>query len=99
MQTIPTALAGFDHDKVIKWAAQATDSSWMKYAGGDAYFAVWMALVNRRVVRRIGIGVLDLGDATYRDWYDDGIDPQEAANLAIDEDDTFGGHGFGSDWE
>jgi len=95
MQTIPSALAGFDPAKIMAAVDKPSAKAWMNYAGNDEFFALWMALVDRRVVRRVGLGVLDLSDANYHDWYDDGVTPAQAAELAV--------HGnaewSGGDWE
>ena len=87
---IPEALAGYDAVKVISAMEKVAGTSWEKYAGGDLLFGLWMKLVDKHVSRKIGLGVLDLADTTFRDFYDDGIRPAEAAELALANDDTFG---------
>ena len=61
-----------------------------EYAGGDIPFALWLALVDRRVMLRVGVGIFDLADAPLADYFEDGISPREAAGLVIEADDTFG---------
>lgn len=67
----------------------APTSRWMVYARGDARFAVWLALVDKRVARKVGISLFDLGDCTLRDWFEDGLSPSEAAGEALASDDTY----------
>lgn len=38
-------------------------------------FNGWLKAVDRLVIPWIGLGIDDLPDLPYRDWYDDGIDP------------------------
>lgn len=65
------------------------DGRHMQYARGDARFALWLALVDRRVGRMVGLSLFDLADVTLRDWFDDGMSPREAAEEALANDDTF----------
>jgi hypothetical protein len=94
MQTIPAALAGFSPAKVEAALAKVQGTPWIKYAGGDAYFALWMALVDHRVMRRVGLSVLDLSDQPFTDWYEDGITPAQAAELTVHGNAEF----CGEDW-
>ena len=48
-------------------------------------FGEWMNKVNRIVVSAIGVGVNDLPDATWRDYYDDELSPQEAIEATADD--------------
>ena len=82
MGSIPTALADFDPAKVEAKAATVS-SQWLNYAGGDRYFALWLAIADRHVARKIGLGIMDLADICYRDLYDDGVSPKDAAAEAI----------------
>jgi hypothetical protein len=61
------------------------------YAHGDAEFALWMALVDHNLARKVGLGLFDLADWPMRDAFDDGMSPSEAAQEALRSDDTFGG--------
>ena len=47
-------------------------------------FKQWKREVNKVVVNRIGMGCNDMPDVSYRDWYDDGMSPEEAADEAVD---------------
>ena len=42
-------------------------------------FASWMKHVDRIVTRKWGMGVADLPDLNFRDWYDAGMTSREAA--------------------
>lgn len=46
-------------------------------------FRAWFAKVDAAVAAKVGIGVLDLPDYPYRDWYDDGVTPAAAAARAV----------------
>lgn len=49
----------------------------------DTKFESWMKEVNAYVQARIGLTADDLPDCCYRDWFDDGVEPKEAARNAI----------------
>jgi hypothetical protein len=46
-------------------------------------FDDWMTEVNTEVVAQAGVRALDLPDAEYRAWYDEGISPQDVAELVL----------------
>lgn len=46
-------------------------------------YGTWFARVNRQVVRISGVGADDLPDQSWRDWFDDGMTPNEAAREAL----------------
>lgn len=46
-------------------------------------FKQWMAQVNREVSRIAGLSVYDLADQPFRDWYEDGLTPAEAAEETL----------------
>ena len=49
-------------------------------------FAQWMRAVDEAVQATAGLSVHDLADQPFRDWYEDGLTPQEAAEeTLIDE--------------
>jgi hypothetical protein len=60
------------------------------YAMRHRYFAVWLFATDSVIQRAYGIGLFDLGDVPLRDYFDDGITPREAAQLTLEQDDTFG---------
>lgn len=45
----------------------------------DVHFAVWLQALDQAVARRIGLGYRDLEDWAYRDAYDEGMTPKQAA--------------------
>jgi hypothetical protein len=46
-------------------------------------FGEWMRLVDAAVWSRAGCSILDLPDCPFRDWYDEGLTPRDAAQRAI----------------
>ena len=56
-------------------------------------FDSWRKLVDKLVWRIVGCSLDDLPDVALRDWFDDGLSPQQAARRAVrhandeDEDD------------
>jgi hypothetical protein len=46
-------------------------------------FAVWMEAVDREIENRCFLSADDLPDQPYRDWFDCGLSPKEAAVRAI----------------
>jgi uncharacterized protein DUF5419 len=52
-------------------------------------FEDWMKKVDELVGQRIGLSVHDLVDCPFRDWFDAGVTPQEAAHDAIRYDGGF----------
>jgi hypothetical protein len=57
--------------------------------GGDQDFALWLALVDNAMARTVGVGHRDIGDWTWRDAFDAGTRPTEAAREALEADDTY----------
>lgn len=53
---------------------------------GNDYFGLWLLFVNR-ALRPLGVGHRDLADWTWRDGFDDGMRPAEAAREALAQDD------------
>jgi hypothetical protein len=47
-------------------------------------FEQWMASVDAVVWEVVGVSVHDFADAPFADWFDDGIEPVEAAQLTIE---------------
>lgn len=58
-------------------------------AGGDERFALWLAIVDGRMARSVGVTHRDIADWTWRDAYDSGMSPSEAAVEALQADDTY----------
>lgn len=46
-------------------------------------FDDWMWDVNSALEAAVGLSASDLPDCCYRDWYDDGVAPQDAARRAV----------------
>ena len=72
----------------IEWSD--ADASLASYTEGHLGFHGFMRVVNARIGRRAGIGVMDMADRNWRDSYDDHADPVEAADEALAEE-GFGG--------
>jgi len=50
-----------------------------RHPGGDVEgFVTWMDQVDQEVRSRIAVRVMDLPDAPFRAWYEDGLTPAEA---------------------
>jgi hypothetical protein len=58
-------------------------------AGGDVRFALWLALVDKRLRNAVGVGRNDLADWGYRDSYEAGDSPAAAAVEVLRADGTF----------
>ncbi|MBU2685534.1 MAG: hypothetical protein KKF27_20025 [Gammaproteobacteria bacterium] len=50
----------------------------------DGAFDQWMKVVDSLICDELGVGVNDLPDYLWRDAYDDGIAPEDAAEDYID---------------
>jgi len=48
-------------------------------------FAQWKVQVNAHVLARAGLFADDLPDVPYSDWFEDGISPEEAAEMVLEE--------------
>ena len=53
-------------------------------SGTNGSFDLWMQRVDAAVQRQVGVSVYDLPDCCFRDWYDDDLTPNEAAEVAIE---------------
>jgi hypothetical protein len=51
---------------------------------GPVSFEDWMARVDEALVGKVGVSSGDLPDFTYRDLFDQGVTPEEAADAAIE---------------
>jgi hypothetical protein len=56
----------------------------MERCDDGASFGAWMARVDEALVRKVGVSSADLPDLAYRDLYDQGVTPEEAADAAIE---------------
>ena len=60
-----------------------------EYDTGDERFGLWMAYVNARLLRSVGVGLFDLADWNMRDAYDGGASPKDGAQEALESDDLY----------
>lgn len=44
----------------------------------------WLEAVDQQVISRTGLSVHDLPDMPFREWYNDDVDPADAALEALD---------------
>lgn len=49
-------------------------------------FAQWIRKVDIAVSKRVGCSVYDLADCPFRDWFEDGMTPTEAATEALENE-------------
>ena len=50
-------------------------------------FDIWMKKVDNAIGQACGLSSDDLADCCYRDWYEDGVTPSDAAQMALEEND------------
>ena len=50
-------------------------------------FVEWLDAVDAHLRRRIGLGHRDLADQSWHDWFEDGLEPAEAAQQVLEEED------------
>lgn len=64
--------------------------NFLEMAGGnDERFALWLMLADNAVSRFAGVGAFDLEDYLWRDAFDNGDSPRQAARDALANDETF----------
>ncbi|MDU7519871.1 MAG: hypothetical protein E7K72_00520 [Roseomonas mucosa] len=63
--------------------AHDTHDRLFDYAAGHLGFYGFLRVANARISGRVMVGLLDLPDRLWRDAYDDGAHPGDAANEAI----------------
>lgn len=62
-------------------------SRYIETADDQAAFATWMTLVDRGLARLTGgLSSSDLSDQSWRDWFDDGVRPQDAIRECLDNE-------------
>jgi hypothetical protein len=49
-------------------------------------FNNWMHSVDVALEGLCGMSYMDLPDKCYRDWFEDGIEPEEAAQMVLDDE-------------
>ncbi len=69
-----------------------TDRLW-DYAGGHLGFYGYLRVANHRIIKRTGVGLMDLADRRWRDAYDEQAHPSEEADEAIAEESAEMGFG------
>jgi len=52
-------------------------------------YETWYALTNEQVIKRCSLSIDCLPDSPTRDYWEDGIEPEEAAELIIEWAKTF----------
>ena len=52
-------------------------------------FTKWLAAVNANLFAEIRLQIPDLPDEPFRDYYDDGLEPQEVVAIMIDRNSIF----------
>lgn len=52
-------------------------------------FNQWMSKVNRHVTNTAGLGVADLSDQPFYDWWEEGVTPSEAAEMTLEDNDFY----------
>lgn len=52
-------------------------------------FDEWMNQVDEVLFKEIGMSHMDIPDQTYRDYFDDGMSPEDAVETIMEEDEMF----------
>lgn len=86
---------GMPADKVLtamdKMRETETGQKYMAaHSPNDPGFAVWLMTVDRDLRNKVQVTHRDLSDWSWRDAYDNGTSPQDAAAQALAEDDLYG---------
>ena len=71
---------------------RTADGTLWDYAGEHLGFYGYLCVANIHMLRRVGIGLLDLSDRVWRTHYNDRLHPCEAADDAIAHEGTCIGH-------
>jgi hypothetical protein len=72
-----------------KIRTSAQFASYREDARGDLGYALWLALVDKVMYRKVGLSANDLGDYNLWDLYEAGVSPADAAQECLDSDDTY----------
>ncbi len=56
-----------------------------EYSGDDVAFYQWLRKVDKLIISKVGMGLMDLSDQPYRDWFDDGVSPYEARDRTLED--------------
>jgi hypothetical protein len=60
-------------------------------------FKTWLAQCDKIVASKLGVGLHDMPDANWRDYYDDGLTPHDACDCAFE--DQWRGEGAEELWQ
>ena len=52
----------------------------------ESKFRAWKRKVDAVLTRTCGLSSSDLADQPYRDWFDDGVTPAQAAKMVLEEE-------------
>ena len=63
---------------------ECTDEAARRFQSNND-FQAWMAEVDRMVIVLSDVSAHDLPDCAFRDWFDDGMPPKEAAEMALED--------------
>lgn len=86
IDTLPAAEVASSIDEMR--ATEDGQSYIDRAANGDSHFALFMLLVDRKMMKVIGLGHRDIEDALWFEMYEDGMSPEDAIIEA------FQGHGI-----
>ncbi|WP_367139320.1 hypothetical protein [Saccharothrix sp. HUAS TT1] len=79
-------LADEQRDQVAEvFATLPENDSLRRYAGDDVDFGIWLLVVDGACRRRLTVGIFDLPDRLWRDWYDDDMTPVQALRTLLEE--------------
>ncbi len=76
----------------VDYSKYADNPQWheyLKYAGGDNEFALFLAFTDKRCMKLIGVDLFSLEDSMIRDMFDNGDTPQQAAVATILNDSLY----------
>lgn len=72
-----------EQTKLTELLDQPTGRDARDYARGDVGFGCWLLYSDALCRKGFGVSIFDLADQTWRDWYEDEIDPVGAVKLAL----------------
>jgi hypothetical protein len=96
MHTVPEALAHIEAATLERLLEAAPTHPACQRArdyagpGAEPAFIVGLRLLERRVLSGFGVSCFDLADYCYRDAFEAGVPPREAALEVLEADDLYG---------
>jgi hypothetical protein len=72
-------------------AVQGRNAEYIDYACGDPEFAIYLLVVDRVLMKKVGVKHRDLRDWPWRDAFDTGMRPLDAAGEAVAADSSLWG--------